>query len=212
MQPQLQGNKASTSHDQANIQRRRSLFISTCRLCCCHPSAQDASICGKTRSRLAYALMSSTESRHKTTVVFQTTLEGPVKASIAVGWVALPPQQRSSKTPSGYNRMLPKLLPVGARLASAQTGTITSHSGPGLLCFIPSTVSQETRGGAFENIVEVQARSCNADQSRRTARPAMLPHSTGARNGPRSLKEGRRTEVRAPDLDPSIRSPQLRSC
>lgn len=40
-----------------------------------------------------------------------------------VGWVA-----EIVQDPSGCSRMLPKLLPFGARLASAQTGTIARPS------------------------------------------------------------------------------------
>lgn len=56
--------------------------------------------------------------------------------------VVAPSQQRLSKTPSGCSRMLPKLLPVGSRLASAQTGTIARHLGPASCRFVPFVVSQ----------------------------------------------------------------------
>ena len=65
MQPQLQGNKASISHDQANIPTTETCHIGMAEMSLLTSPAQHASIRGKTRSKLAHALMSSTESGHR---------------------------------------------------------------------------------------------------------------------------------------------------
>lgn len=155
MQPQLQGNKASTSHDQPNIQQRRQFTIDM--------PACVAEVASAVRFYLrkdAFQASSRFDVEHgfkaQTTVAFQRSLEGPVEASTAV-MGRTPTAAEIVKDPSGCNRMLPKLLLVGARLASAQTGTIASHLGLGRLCFVSSTVSQETRDGSFGNSIGVQA-------------------------------------------------------
>lgn len=123
---------------------RHTSRINMAGMSCSRSPVQCASICGKTRSKLAYALMLSTKSGHRLLWYSRCLLKGHSGLVVTVGRTGCSPpsRQRSSKTPSGCSRMLPKLLQVGARLASAQTGTIAGQLGLTSCCFVPLIVSQ----------------------------------------------------------------------
>lgn len=145
----------------------------------------------------------------RATVVFHRSLERPVKANNnRMGRTPAAPQ--IVKDPSGCNRMLPKLLPLGARLASAQTGTTNSQSALASFVLCPPPSHKETT-----RFVQRQQSSTarNGNTDRRMARPTLDCSLSTPGTGSLALSAGTGdggSRSSFPDLDPSLRPPRAR--
>lgn len=136
----LQGNKTSTSHDRASSARRevpstrhgRHVLLIVVHLC-----TSDVSNCGKTRSKLAHALISSRAARESRHRLFQRPLGRSAKAS-RMGCIAIATRDRQG--PQWLQSEVAEAAASRCKIGFRTDWTSRQSIGAGTLCtwyFLP---------------------------------------------------------------------------